>query len=156
MKRVLVPTDFSEHADRALTVAIGFAKPLGATIDLVHVYASPMPIVASIGGAVPPPPPLTTPDDLMSIQRSIDERAEKVRNAGLECSSAIVEGPAAAESVSRSRKIGADLIVMATHGRTGIRRLMFGSVAQAVLGRTNLPLLLVPPIREDDGASSGS
>ena len=112
MKRVLVPTDFSAHADRALTVAIGFAKPLGATIDLVHVYASPMPIVASIGGAVPPPPPLTTPDDLMNIQRRIDERADKVRNAGLECSSAIVEGPAAAEIVSQSRKIGADLIVM--------------------------------------------
>ena len=42
MKRVLVPTDFSEHADRALAVAIGFAKPLGATIDLLHVYALPM------------------------------------------------------------------------------------------------------------------
>ena len=156
MKRVLVPTDFSDHADRALTVAIEIATPLSATIDLVHVYASPMPIVASIGGAVPPPLPLPTPDDLMSIQRNIDERAEKVRNAGLECSSAILEGSAAAEIVSQSRKIGADLIVMATHGRTGIRRLIFGSVAQEVLGRTSLPLLLVPPIWENDGASSGS
>ena len=58
-------------------------------------------------------------------------------------------------SPNRARS-GADLIVMATHGRTGIRRLLFGSVAQEVLGRTSLPLLLVPPIREDDGASSGS
>lgn len=40
MKRILVPTDFSNYADRALTVAIEFAKPLGATIALVHVYAS--------------------------------------------------------------------------------------------------------------------
>jgi nucleotide-binding universal stress UspA family protein len=156
MKRVLVPTDFSEHADRALTVAIEFAKPLGATIDLLHVYALPLPIVASIGGAVPPPLPLPTPDDLMSTQRNIDERAEKVRSAGLECSSAIVEGPAAAEIVSHSRKLGADLIVMATHGRTGIRRLIFGSVAQEVLRRTSLPLVLVPPIREEGVASSRS
>jgi universal stress protein A len=156
MKRVLVPTDFSDHADRALTIAIEIAKSLGATIDLVHVYAAPMPIVASIGGAVPPPPPLPAPDDLMNIQRSIDERAKTVRNAGLECFSAIVEGHMAAEIVSRSRKIGADLMIMGTHGRTGIRRLIFGSVAQEVLGRTSLPLLLVPPIREDDAASSRS
>ena len=154
MKRILVPTDFSDHADRALTVAIDLAKPLGATIALINIYASPMPMVASIGGAVTPPPPLPTRDDLMSLQRSIDERAEKVRNAGIECSSAIAEGHAPAEIVSQSLNVGADLIVMATHGRTGIRTLIFGSVAQEVLRRTSLPLLLVPPVRQDDPASS--
>ena len=154
MKRILVPTDFSDHADRALTVAIELAKPLGATIDLLHVSTSPMPIVASIGGSIPPPLPLPTPDELMSIQRTLDERAEQVRSAGLECSTAIVEGQAPVEIVSQSRKIGADLIVMATHGRTGMRRLIFGSVAQEVLRRTSLPLVLVPPIRENDAASA--
>ena len=152
MKRLLVPTDFSEHADRALTLAIGLAKPLGATIDLVHVYALPMPIVASIGGAVPPP--LPTPDDLMSIQRGVDELAERVRHAGVECFTAIVEGSPAVEIVSRSRKINADLIVIGTHGRTGIRRVIFGRVAEEVLRRTSLPILMVPPVREDGGASS--
>lgn len=153
MKRVLVPTDFSEHADRALTVAIGLAKPLGATIDLVHVYGVPMPVVASIGGSVPPP--LPTPNDLMSIQKGLDQIAERVRVAGVECFIAIVEGSPAVEIVSRSRKINADLIVIGTHGRTGFRRVIFGSVAEEVLRRTSLPILMVPPVREDDEASSG-
>jgi hypothetical protein len=47
---------------------------------------------ASIGGAVPPPLSPATPDDLMSIRRNVDERAKEVRNARLECSSAIVQG----------------------------------------------------------------
>ena len=145
MKRVLVPTDFSDHADRALTVAIELAKPLGATIDLLHVSTSPMPIVASIGGSIPPPLPLPTPDELMSIQRTLDERAEQVRSAGLECSTAIVEGQAPVEIVSQSRKIGADLIVMATHGRTGVKRLVIGNVAEKIVRHAPCPVLTVKP-----------
>ena len=152
MKRVLVPTDFSEHADRALAVAIGFAKPLGATIDLLHVYALPMPIVSSMAGAVPPP--LPTPDDLMSIQQRIDELAKRVRNAGLECRTAIEQGHPPVEIVARSRNINADLLVMGTHGRSGIRRVIFGSVAEEVLRRISVPILLVPPIRAADAESS--
>src|SRR5262245_53466224 len=120
VKRFVVATDFSEGAERALTVAIGFAKPLGAAIDLVHVY--PMPaagVMTPIPGVVPMPPP--GPEVLQGIERELAARAETVRAAGVDCLLANPQGNAAAEIVAYAKRIAAELIVMGTHGRTGIR-----------------------------------
>jgi nucleotide-binding universal stress UspA family protein len=143
VKRVVVATDFSDGANRALTVAIRFAKLLGAAVDLVHVY--PMAaagVMSPLPGVVQMPPP--PPDVMDEIDRSLDAMAKQIDAAGVERLTTILQGRAADEIVAYANRIPADLIVMGTHGRTGIRRVLLGSVAEQVLRQARCPLLVVP------------
>ena len=148
MEHVVVGTDFSDGADRALTVAIRFAKLMGAAIDLVHVYplltAS---LASSVPGVFPVPPP--GPDVLDEIKRRLDEVSLTVREAGLECRTANPEGSPADEVIAYADRVGAELIVVGTHGRTGLRRVLVGSVAERVLRKTHRPVLVVPSVEEN-------
>jgi nucleotide-binding universal stress UspA family protein len=67
-----------------------------------------------------------------------------VREPGVECQTKTVEGNPGDEIVDYAAKIGADLIVMGSHGHSGVRRLLLGSVAEKVLHRTPCPVLVVP------------
>lgn len=146
-QRIVVATDFSDGAARALTVAMKFAKPLGAAIDLVHVYPIAAASVGSpLPGAVAMPPP--TPEVLEGIQRELDDAAGVGRRAGIECSTTIAQGNAADEIVAHADRVGADLIVTGTHGRTGLRRVLLGSVAEQILRKAHGPVLVVPPGRD--------
>jgi nucleotide-binding universal stress UspA family protein len=149
VRRILVPTDFSEGATRALTLATKFAKLLRAAIDLLHVQAIPtFAPVPSVPGALPLPLPL--PDAAQGIRESLNMLAAGVREAGLECQTGTVEGNPGDEIVGYAMKIGADLIVMGTHGRGGLSRVLLGSVAEKVLRGTCCPVLVVP-VRRSDG-----
>jgi nucleotide-binding universal stress UspA family protein len=146
-QRIVVATDFSDGAARALTVAMKFAKPLGAAIDLVHVYPIAAAGVGSpLPGAVAMPPP--TPQLLDGIQRELDDAAGVARRAGIDCSTTIAEGNAAEKIVAHADRVGADLIVAGTHGRTGLRRVLLGSVAEQILRKAHGPVLVVPPGRD--------
>ena len=146
-QRIVVATDFSDGAARALTVALKFAKPLGAAIDLVHVYPIAAAGVGSpLPGAVAMPPP--TPQLLDGIQRELDDVAGFARRAGVDCSTTIAEGNAAEQIVAHADRVGADLIVAGTHGRTGLRRVLLGSVAEQILRKAHGPVLVVPPGRD--------
>jgi universal stress protein A len=146
IRRILVPTDFSPGARRALTLAIQFAKLLRAAIDLLHVQPIPAYIpVPTVPGATPVPPP--TPEATQGIHESLGVLAAAVREPGVECQTKSVEGNPGDEIVDYAAKIGADLIVMGSHGRTGLGRLLLGSVAEKVLHRATCPVLVVP-IRE--------
>jgi nucleotide-binding universal stress UspA family protein len=147
VKRLVVATDFSDDADRALAVAIRFARAFGAEVELVHVYPMAAAGVTSpIPGVVPMPPP--GPDILDGIQRALDARAIRVRDAGVECLTANPQGNAADEIVAHANRVAADLIVTGTHGRSGIRKVLLGSVAERVLSKARCPVLVIPPPRE--------
>jgi universal stress protein A len=149
VRRILVPTDFSDGSNRALTLAMKFAKLLRAAIDLLHVQPIPtFTPVPAVPGAVPLPPPV--PEAAQGIQESLAVLAAGVREAGLECQTGTVEGNPGDEIVDYARKIGADLIVMGTHGRGGLRRVLLGSVAEKVLRAACCPVLVVP-VRPSDG-----
>ena len=147
VRRVLVATDLSVGAERALTLAIRYAKLLRAAIDLVHVCPFPASFAFSLVPGVLPRP-TTTPEALHDIDERLGVLAARVREAGIECQTVSVEGVAADEIVAQASKIGADLIVMGTHGRTGLRSVLLGSVAERVLHKTGCPVLVVPPVRE--------
>jgi nucleotide-binding universal stress UspA family protein len=149
VKRIVVATDFSQDADRALALAIGFAKRLRGTVDLVHVYRLPAPIASSIAGAAAPS--LPSPGDVLDANRQLGERAELVRSAGVDCRAASLGGEAAVEIASLARKIAADLIVMGRHGRRGLRKWMSGSVTESVLRKAGSPVLVVPSVRDVRG-----
>jgi nucleotide-binding universal stress UspA family protein len=143
VRRILVPTDFSDGANRALTLAIKFAKLLRAAIDLLHVQAMPMYTpIPSVPGAVPLPPAVPEADE--GIKESLNVLAAGVRESGLECQTANVDGNPGDEIVDYAAKIGVDLIVMGTQGRGGMRRLLLGSVAEKVLRAACCPVLVVP------------
>lgn len=147
VRRVLVATDFSAGADRALTFAIRYAKLLRAAIDLVHVYPIPASFVFSpVPGVMPMPTP--APEVLEGISDSLGVLAARVRESGIECQTGSVEGVPADEIVAQASRIGADLIVMGTHGGSGLRSVLLGSVAERVLHRAPCPVLVVPPVRE--------
>jgi nucleotide-binding universal stress UspA family protein len=132
--RILVATDFSKGAERALAAGIELAQAFHATIDLLHVYPP-------VSGVFPGAP---TPVNVENIERALAELAERVRNAGVECRTASVEGAAAEMINSQTASLAGDLIVMGTQGRTGLRRLMLGSVAEETLRGAVTPVLVVP------------
>ena len=138
-KKILVATDFSTGSDEALDEAIEIGKPSGAEVEVLHVLelAEEFPFGMAYAGA----------DYGMlyaSIDKQLSERADRVTAGGLRCTTKIVEGAAVTEITQRGRDIGADLIVVGTHGRTGIAHAMLGSVAERVVRRASCPVLTVP------------
>lgn len=144
LKRILVPTDFSDPSEEALKAAIAFGRMFGATLDLVHV---------AVEVAYPLPPPI----DLASLPIDIGpalERAAKglaveearVREAGVACESATLVGSADREIVERARTTAADLIIMGTHGRSGLAHLILGSNSARVVQHAPCPVLIVPKL----------
>ena len=132
-------TDFSDGSDEALAQAIEEAKPDKAEIEILHVIELseefPFGTVyfdADYGALY------------MSVDLRLSQRADRVRAAGLTCTTKIREGTAVKEITQRGLDIGADLIVVGTHGRTGIAHAMLGSVAERVVRRASCPVLTVP------------
>jgi nucleotide-binding universal stress UspA family protein len=148
VRRILVATDFSGGAERALTVGTELAQAFHATIDILHVCPPVSHVSAQpVSGVFPAAP---SPTDLETIGRSLAELAGRVSEAGVECRTAIVEGDPAKMIIAQTASVGGDLIVMGTRGRTGLRRLIMGSVAEATLRRAVTPVLVVPS--EDSAA----
>jgi len=140
---LVVATDFSDTAERALGVGIRFAKLMGAALDLVHVYPLPTTgIVSPMPGVVPAP--LPGPDELQTIEQRLAVLGAKVREAGVQSLPTTLVGDPPDEINTHARRVVADLIVVGTHGRTGIRRALLGSVAEQVVRRAYCPVLVVP------------
>jgi nucleotide-binding universal stress UspA family protein len=141
--RILVATDFSESADAALDAALDLAQPSRAHLELVHVYPLP-------GVAVPFADTLVmaSAETMAALQAKLTEalevRAARVRARGLECVTHALPGAAAQEVVARAAADGADLIVIGTHGRSGLTHAVLGSVAERVVQHAACPVLVVP------------
>ena len=141
-KRILVPTDFSDPSSEAMTTAMAFAQLSGATLDLVHVA-----VEATF--ALPPPIDVATmPIDMTKMMERVTDglRAEekRVSATGLRCETAVLIGRPDAEIVARATATGAELIVMGTHGRSGLAHALLGSVAERVVQHSPCPVLIVP------------
>ena len=146
-RTILVPLDRSATAQRGLKHAIALARDSGARLRLVHVVDETSTIGMMEGGVDVAP----VVRQLTRSGRELLERGRRLaRNAGVRADAAIHEslGGAAADTIlSEAKKSGADLIVMGTHGRRGLRHVVLGSVAERVVHRSRVPVLLV---RADD------
>ncbi len=139
-KTLVVPTDFSEPSDRGLDVAIEYAQLLGAQIALVNVNDSP----AYFGFDAIAVPEVEKAMALR-IARGLDDRAARVRARGVTVQVVRLEGSPWEAITDYARQAGAALIVMGTHGRTGIKHAFIGSVAERVIPRAPCPVLVIPP-----------
>jgi nucleotide-binding universal stress UspA family protein len=139
-KKILVPLDGSELAKTALNQAEKLAKTFDAEIILFQVVPF-MPIYGS--------PELVTPLIIDEKQKEAVEKylanlAEELKKRGLRVTTTVKTGQqVAGEIIDFAKEVGADLIVMCTHGRSGISRWVLGSVALKLLTRAETPILLI-------------
>jgi len=147
IKKILVPTDFSPAAESAFGEAVGLARTLGASVTLLNVYELPQPVADAgfVCGS-------DVIDGLEAAAREQLERTRSVlRDTIAECPPLDIKavlGVAHEEIVAEARRGGYDLIVMATHGRTGVKHLLVGSVAERVVRLSSVPVLTVHPTAE--------
>jgi nucleotide-binding universal stress UspA family protein len=124
---ILVPMDFSPHSDAALDRAVDFAKAFGAKIHLLHSYAVPVQGVMPYDFSVPD----GVWDGIRKVaEHKLEEFRQNVVSEGLEASSEISPVMPSEAILAVAREIGADLIVMGTHGHTGLKHALLGSVAE--------------------------
>jgi nucleotide-binding universal stress UspA family protein len=138
--RVIVhPTDFSASSDAALQVARSLARDLGARLVLLHV--APFPVVGQVG-MMPAVDAGYESDALEAARGRVDGPDLKYPVETWFC-----RGQAPDEIVRVAREVGCDLIVMGTHGRTGLGRLLMGNTAESVLPEANCPVIILksPP-----------
>lgn len=146
-RTLVVPYDFSEHARAALSTAVDLAKRLNsAKLHLVHViqpaYAYPM-----FEGAVVVPP-TNMVEVRANVLRSLEEIAGSIEGLTAPVESHVVEGSRISDLLLETAgRLDADMIVMGTHGRTGIAHVFLGSVAERTLRKASCPVLTV---RESD------
>jgi nucleotide-binding universal stress UspA family protein len=149
IRSILLPTDFSECGNYALSYAASLARVFGSSIICVHVIE---PMVPTVGysGMTEPLPIADISDQLEdSAERELPKIAECEECAGLEVEELIVHGEAASEIVRVARERRVDLIVVSSHGRTGWGRILFGSTAEAVVRHASCPVLVVKPSQEE-------
>jgi nucleotide-binding universal stress UspA family protein len=148
LKTLLVPVDFSAHSDHAFEVAGSLARDYAG--KLILVYVIPPPVVGGPGIGMITYPPVE--DD----ENEILDKLLKMKSAGpavrVECF--VRRGNPATVILEMARESMCDLIVIGTHGRTGISRLLMGSVAEQVLRRAACPVLTVKGASEPAVAAS--
>ncbi len=140
--KILFPTDFSTTANEALRMAVSLARENGAKLLIVHVEEPPL---AYGGGDMYYGVPTPSIDQIKTMLAEIDPGAPDV-----EVERHLVTGEPADAIVRLAEEEKADLIVMSTHGRTGLTRLLMGSVAETVVRRAACPVLTVkhPAVEE--------
>lgn len=151
-KTFVVPFDFSDHARAALFTAADLARRLSADLHLVHVIQPPT-YVGGYGTA--PPPHLDLSELHDTVSKSLREVAEGIEGLAGAATSQVVEDLQIAQAISdvaAERK--ADLIVMGTHGRTGLAHVFLGSVAERTLRLAPCPVLTVKGSETEDAGSA--
>ena len=140
--RILCPIDFSDWSRAAVHRAVALAGPTRAEITGVFV----LPSFAPLGGEMPSGPCAVEADaNMMSaIAEDIEEFLEPARKAGLPVHTCVKRGDSVTQILEQARETDADVIVMGTHGRSGLERWVVGSVLDGVLRKALCPVLAVP------------
>ncbi len=145
LQKILVPTDLSPEARHILTEAQRFAESFSASIDLLYVWS---------------PPPLVGPETLLAgvgmseqpllemlegnAHEQLDRFTNDVRSAGIQVANTFCEqGDPASAIVERAESGHYDLLVLGTHGRSGLSHLLLGSVTEKVVRNARCPVLTV-------------
>jgi len=137
VRKILFPTDGSPASLAAVDAARSFAQLFGSGIRVLH-CDWPVVFPGTEMGAMPILPPVSSEKDPLTVQA-----AERFKQAGISVERLSVLGDPAGEILDQSRAEAVDLVVMATHGRSGLSRWVLGSVAERVLRHAEVPLVLV-------------
>ena len=142
-KRILCATDFSDTAEAAWDLACELARLHRAELLLAHVFVElPLYSMAEVPG---PAVAQVWEEQRAWVQRALDERVAAAGTTGLDVRSVLKTGSPATANTDTAAEEGSDLIVIGTHGRTGLNRLVIGSVAERVVRSAPCPVLTVKP-----------
>jgi nucleotide-binding universal stress UspA family protein len=149
---LLTPTDFSAPANQAVTAAVELAQTFGATLTVLHVVEPPSYLVDSHASAHQGP---ILPKALEEQARQeLDHLLSLIPEARVEITRRVIVGVPYQQIIESAPAGPVDLIVMATHGRTGLRHLVLGSVAERVVRLAPCPVLTIRPPGERAVASA--
>jgi nucleotide-binding universal stress UspA family protein len=144
IKKILFPVDFYESSNKILPYVKLMAEKLGAKIELIHVVKGSSDFVGYEMGTA----------WYSSFEGELLEGGEKAMDrfveeklAGLDVDTTVAVGDAAEEIIKYADKTGTDMIIIGTHGRKGLEKILFGSVALGVAKGANCPVLTVNPHR---------
>lgn len=141
-KQILIATDGSELAGKALDHGLRLAKTVGAKVTIVNV-TEPFPVVLSDDAMIVPP--IEEYEDAVAeaAKKILSAASDQAAKAGVSASVRQEKDQFAAEGIIKAAgEVGADLIVMASHGRRGISKLLLGSQATEVLTHSKVPVLI--------------
>jgi universal stress protein A len=145
IRHILAPTDFSDHSKQALRDAFELAQTFGATLALLHVV-EPSPYLGEFT------PPTMGADLLGDLERqaraALAQMLPEAQQAPIEVTRSVVMGSPLRKIVETAEAEHVDLIVMATHGRTGLGHLLIGSVTERVVRTAPCPVLTIRPAAE--------
>ena len=140
VRNILVPVDFSEHAKTVLEWAAHLAEEHAARVLLLHVYHLPVEFQQLEGAYLPP-------DFWANVKNEAEQQlglyVEQLRGAGLEVDSLVREGYPATVIIDEAASQKVDLIVIGTHGHTGLKHMLLGSIAERVVQKAPCPVLTV-------------
>ena len=145
-KHILVPTDGSELSNKAVTHSINLAKTVRAKITAVHVVGSYHLALPDDGFATPEIPSLKKrfeEEEATRAKKILGPIKESAKAAGVECDVIVATGEVPYEMIiDQATRFGCDLIIMASHGRSGLQGILLGSVTQKVLTHSKIPVLV--------------
>jgi nucleotide-binding universal stress UspA family protein len=139
MRTILHPTDFSESSEYSCRLACSLTRSCGAHLIVLHVLERPL--LAYSGVMTAPPPPGPSAEQRQSVQQQLLRIKPADPAIGVE--HLLEEGDPATAILQVAQERECQLIVMGTHGRTGLGRLLMGSVAEQVVRKASCPVLTV-------------
>ncbi|MBI2207585.1 MAG: universal stress protein [Candidatus Rokubacteria bacterium] len=144
IRRIVFASDFSSASRAAFRTAVDMARTWRAQLVVIHVLAPLAPTFLAEGAYVPP----KTWEQMETATRNaarkhLDALVRRARAGGVRATAVIGEGPAAERIVAMAKRQRAGLLVLGTHGRTGLARAFLGSVAGRVVAMASCPVLTV-------------
>ncbi len=140
IRKILCPIDFSQHADLVVEWAAHLAEEHASSVILLHAYHLPVEFQQLEGAYLPP-------DFWASVRAEAEGSLERYKadleRSGLSVETAVCEGYAATVIVEEAAARDVDLIVIGTHGRSGLKHLLLGSIAERVVQKAPCPVLTV-------------
>ena len=144
VKKILFPVDFFESSNKVLPVVKLMAEKLGAQIELIHVVRGPGDFTGyEMGGAWYS----SYEGELLKGGEKAMDRFVEEKLAGLDVKTTIAVGDVVEKILEHAEKSGAGMIIIGTHGRKGLEKIMFGSVAAGVVKGAHCPVLTVNPFK---------
>jgi nucleotide-binding universal stress UspA family protein len=144
LKRILLPTDFSENSAVSVRYACALADQFGSELHVMHVMQDLVTMIPEPGLAFPPPG-----DYLLELKASAEKALAEIPDAAWAKGKSVVrvcrQGTPFLEIVRYAKEREMDLIVLGTHGRGGLAHVLMGSVAERVVRKSPCPVLTVRP-----------
>lgn len=147
IKRILVPLDFSDHAPTILEWAAHLAEEHGSTLVLMHAYHLPVEFQQMEGAYLPAE---FWTQVKTEAEKALEGHAASLRPRGIDVEIEVTEGYPATAIEEEAIRNKADLIVIGTHGHTGLKHLLLGSVAERVVQKSPCPVLTVKSPEKED------